>query len=195
MTTDARTRQVMNPAAVRIPPVAIDQLNAEQSDAIGAWTHLIFSRVLVNAPRMYRSFVGHLEELVARSKLPMRGRQIVCLRMLEDCGDVYEQTHHVVISRKCGLKDEEIAAMIAGEGEALTDFDRVVIKAVDELHRDQFISDATWAALAEQYSQEELMELVFLAGCYLTMGMLTKSFGIQLELDLESFNALRAYAD
>jgi 4-carboxymuconolactone decarboxylase len=189
------TRQVMNDAAIRIPAVPVDQLDAAQSDAIGAWTHLIFSRVLVNAPRMYRSFVGHLEELVARSKLPTRDRQIVCLRMLEACGDVYEQTHHAVISRKCGLSEDEIAAMIAGEGEALNDFDRVVIRAVDELHEDQFISDATWAALAERYSQEELMELVFLAGCYLTMGMLTKTFGIQLEPDLESFNALRAYAE
>jgi 4-carboxymuconolactone decarboxylase len=180
-------------AEVRIPPVPIDRLNPEQAEAIGAWTHLIFSRVLVNAPRMYRSFVGHLEELVARSKLPARDRQIVCLRMLELCGDVYEKTHHIVISRQCGIDDAEIAAMVSGEGDALTDFDRVVIKAVEELHRDQFIADATWAALAERYSQEELMELVFLAGCYLTMGMLTKSFGIQLEPDLESFNALRDY--
>ncbi len=38
------------------------------------------------------------------------------------------------------------------------------------------------------------MEIVFLGGCYQTMAMLTKSFGMQLEPDLESFNALRKYA-
>ena len=180
--------------AIRIPPVEIDRMTPEQADAIGDWTHLIFSRVLVNAPRMYRSFVGHLEELVARSALPARDRQSVCLRMLELCGDVYEQTHHKVISRKVGLSDDEIAAMCAGEGDALTPFDRTVLKAVEELYRDQKIADGTWAALAERYSQEELMELVFLSGCYHTMAMLTKSFGIELEPDLEEFNALRAYA-
>ena len=37
------------------------------------------------------------------------------------------------------------------------------------------------------------MEIVFLAGCYQVMAMLTKTFGIQLEPDLESFNALRSY--
>jgi alkylhydroperoxidase family enzyme len=99
-----------------------------------------------------------------------------------------------VISRKCGLGDAEIADFIAGEGPNLTDDDRAVIAACEELHRDQFVSDATWAKLSERYSREQLMELVFLAGCYQTMGMLTKSFEIALEPDLESFNALRSYA-
>jgi alkylhydroperoxidase family enzyme len=179
---------------VRIPPVEIAEFTPEQADAIGNWTHLVFSRVLVNSPRMYRSFVGHLEELIARTELPARDRQIICLRMLELCGDVYEKTHHIVISRRSGLNDEDIEAVIEGEGPSLSTFDRAVVKATDELFRDQKIGDATWAALAERYSTEQLMEVVFLAGCYQTMAMLTKSFGIQLEPDLESFNALRTYA-
>jgi hypothetical protein len=40
------------------------------------------------------------------------------------------------------------------------------------------------------------MEIVFLAGCYLTMAMLTKSFGITLETapgEFENINRLRSY--
>lgn len=178
----------------RIPPVDPADFTEEQKRLVGEWTHLEFSRVLINSPRMYGTFVPWLREVIAETALPARDRQIVCLRVLELCGDVYEKTHHIVISRKCGLSDREIEAFIAGEGDALTGDDRVVLDACRELHEDQRVSDVTWATLARRYSQEQLMELVFLAGCYQTMGMLTKSFEIQLEPDLESFNALRSYA-
>jgi 4-carboxymuconolactone decarboxylase len=179
---------------VRIPAIEPENFTDEQANLVGPWKHLNFSRVLVNSPRMYGTFVPHLEELISRTALPARDRQIVCLRMLELCNDVYEKTHHVIISRKVGLTDAEISAMIKGQGDSLTESDRIVIKATDELFHDQCISDATWNKLAERYSRDQLMEIVFLAGCYITMGMLTKSFSMQLEPDLESFNALRSYA-
>ena len=40
------------------------------------------------------------------------------------------------------------------------------------------------------------MEVVFVGGCYQTMAMLTKTFGMQLEEaggEFEDINALRAY--
>jgi alkylhydroperoxidase/carboxymuconolactone decarboxylase family protein YurZ len=72
---------------------------------------------------MYRTFVTHLAELIARTNLPPRDRQIVCLRMLELCNEVYEKTHHITISRKVGLTDEEIRAILQGQGASLSDFD------------------------------------------------------------------------
>lgn len=183
----------MTTTTVRIPPLAPEDFSDEQARLVGDWKHLIFSQVLVRHPGMYRTFVPYLAELVTKTSLPPRDRQIVCLHMLELCNDVYEKTHHVTISRKAGLSDEEISAFIAGKGTCLTDFDRTVLKATEELYRDQCISDATWSGLAERYSEQQLMEIVFLAGCYQTMAMLTKSFGMQLESDLESFNAVRNY--
>jgi alkylhydroperoxidase family enzyme len=144
---------------------------------------------------MYGTFVPYLARLIAETELPARDRQLVCLRMLELCGDTYEQTHHVVISAKCGLSEAEIAAAISGTGSSLTAWDHTVLQATKELYSDQCISDATWAALGKQYSERQLMEIVFLAGCYQTMAMLTKSFGMQLEDNLENFNALRSYAE
>jgi 4-carboxymuconolactone decarboxylase len=184
----------MSKNTVRVPPLSAEKFSEEQARLVGDWKHLIFSRVLIHSPRMYRTFVTHLGELIARTNLPPRDRQIVCLRMLELCNEVYEKTHHITISRKVGLSDEEISAILKGEGTCLTAFDRTVLKATDELFHDQCIDDATWGNLAERYSREQLMEIVFLAGCYQTMAMLTKSFGMQLEPDLESFNALRKYA-
>jgi alkylhydroperoxidase family enzyme len=191
-----RLEQERKHMGVRIPPLPVEDFTPEQARLVGDWKHLTFSRVLINSPRMYGTFVPHLAELVTKTNLPPRDRQIICLRMLELCGDVYELTHHITISRNAGLREEEIIAFREGTGTCLTEFDRTLLKATEELQRDQFISDATWGPLALRYAPEQLMEVVFLAGCYLTMAMLTKSFGIELEPasgEFERINTLRNY--
>lgn len=181
---------------VRVPPVAPENFTREQAELVGDWTHLAFSRVIVNNPKMYRTFVPHIEAVIAKTSLPPRDRQVIVLRTLATSNDTYELAHHVRISQSAGLNAEEIAAFQSGTGDCLTAFDRVLIAAADELKGDQVISDGTWAALAERYSVEQLMEVVFVAGCYLTMAMLTKTFGMELEQsdsEFEDINKLRAY--
>ena len=181
---------------VRIPPVAPENFTEEQAELIGDWKHLTFSRVIVNNPKMYRTFVPHIEAVIARSSLPPRDRQVIVLRTLACCNDTYELAHHITISRNAGISDAEIAAFQSGEGDCLSDFDRPLIDAADELRHDQFISDATWQLLAKRYSVEQLMEVVFVAGCYQTMAMLTKTFGMQVEAadgEFSEINKLRAY--
>ena len=182
--------------AVRIPPVAPENFTPEQAELVGDWTHLIFSRVIVNNPKMYRTFVPHIEATIAKTSLPPRERQVLVLRTLATSNDTYELAHHIRISKTAQVTDDEIAAFQSGSGDCLTDFDKMLVRAADELKRDQKIADDTWAALAERYSTEQLMEVVFVVGCYLTMAMLTKTFGMQLESadgEFEDLNKLRAY--
>lgn len=181
---------------VRIAPVAPEDFTAEQAELVGDWKHLVFSRVIVNNPKMYRTFLPHIEAAIAKTSLPPRERQILVLRSLASSDDIYELAHHITISRNAGISEEDIAAFQSGEGDSLSDFDRTLIDAADELKRDQFIGDATWAKLAARYSTEQLMEVVFVTGLYLTMAMLTKTFGMQLERQDAEFadvNKLRAY--
>ena len=181
---------------VRVQPLPPEQFTPEQSRLVGDWTYLNFSRVLVRHPGMYGTFVPFLAKVIAETTLPPRDREIVCLHMLRACGDVYEHTHHVTIARREGMTDAEIEAASEGKGAALTDFDRTLVTATRELLHDHCIGDATWAKLAGRYTEQQCMELVFLAGCYETMAMLTRSFGMQLETSDEDharINALRTY--
>ncbi|MBW8754430.1 MAG: carboxymuconolactone decarboxylase family protein [Sphingomonadales bacterium] len=177
----------------RIPPLLPDEFTAEQAELVGPWSNLVFSRVLARRPDMYRIFLPFIEKVIADTRLPPRDRQIIVLRTLAAARDTYELHHHKVISVKTGMSEAEIEAAVSGEG--LTGFDRTLADAAEELLRDQMITDATWAALAARYSEEQLMEVVFLAGCYVTMAMLTKTFGMPLEDDEENarINALREY--
>jgi len=184
----------MPQSSPRIPEVRPEDLTDEQKALVGPWTNMKFSTVVVRSPSLYKAFVPLIEKVVARTCLPARDRQVLCLRTLTLGNDVYEVTHHELISRSAGLSDAEIAAMRAGTGDALTGFDKVLIEAAEQLVREQYIDDETWQALADRYSQEQLMEVVVLVGTYLTMAMVTRNYGIPLEDD-ETFKGFAKVRD
>lgn len=176
--------ETMRQDAVRIAALSKDQFSEEQKALVGDWHHLNFSRVLVQHPEMYRVFLPFLDKLIRGSNLPARDREILCLRTLALGGDVYESHHHVAIGLKAGLTETEIEAAKTG-GAGLSRFDQCLMRAAEELVRHQCVGDATWACLAERYTPVQLMEAVFLVGCYTIMAMVTRSFGIEVEQDPE----------
>ncbi len=176
----------MSSPSPRIPEVAQDERSAEQHALLGPWSTMNFATVLVRSPELYKAFVPLIKKVIADTCLPPRDRQALVLRTLTLGDDVYEVTHHELISSMAGLSDAEIAAMRAGAGDELTAFDKVLVAAAEQLVRRQHIDDATWAALAARYSQEQLMEVVALVGTYLTMAMVTRNYEIPLE-DEETF--------
>lgn len=180
----------MNSESVRITPLLPTEFNDEQKAAVGEWGVLNFSRVLAHHPALYRVFVPFLEKLVRFTELTPWDREVVVLRVLSLCKETYEFGHHMDIARdKVEMNDQQIAS-VAGDGALLSGFDRVLMRAVDELVRQQYLDDATWQALSKQYSNVQLIELVGLVGCYTTMAMITKSFGIQPESKADVEQAL-----
>ncbi len=180
----------------RVPPLAPEDFTQEQAALVGDWSHLVFSRVLVRHPGMYRVFLPYIDQLIRSTSLPPRDREVLVLRTLALCDETYETHHHAMIARNAGMSDAEIEASRNGGGACLSPFDLALCRAADELVRDRNVSDGTWAELAERYTQEQLMEVVFLVGCYTVMAMLTKSFGMELESapdDFDNITALRQY--
>ena len=180
---------------IRIPPLAPEEFTVEQAELVGAWSHLVFSRVIARRPDIYRLFVPFIEKVIADSKLPPRERQVLVLRTLALADETYEMHHHTMISKAAGMSDADIVAARTGSDD-LAPFERLLARAAEQLVRDQCIADEAWAALGERYAEEQLMEVVFLVGCYNTMAMLTKSFGMPLEGGSEDFakiESLRQY--
>ena len=69
--------------------------------------------------------------------------QSAVLRTLAFCKDVYELAHHESIARNAGMSEAEIDAAKsggAGAGSEMSDFDRVLMKAAEELLVDRTIS-------------------------------------------------------
>jgi alkylhydroperoxidase family enzyme len=170
----------MNSTSSRVPPLEQDQFTEEQAAIAKGWEHLNFTRTMVQHPALYRAFMPFAEQLMRGTSLAPRERQILILRTLTLCGEVYEASHHTGISHSVGLTDAEIEAVKAG-GARLVPFEQALVRAADELVGGYNVSDATWRTLAERYSTSQLMEVVILVGNYTLLSMATKSFGMQPE--------------
>ena len=94
----------------------------------------------------------------------------------------YEFGQHAMIGKKIGLNDEEILRIMEGPEAAGWDpFEVNSIRAVDELHKDAFLTDVTWNVLAKRYNEQQLIDVIFTVGEYSLVCMFLKSLGVQLD--------------
>jgi alkylhydroperoxidase family enzyme len=169
----------------RVPPVDLDQLDEDQREALKVFSGrpLNIFRTLAHAPKALSRFLDWGNYVLSRrNSLPAREREIVILRVGWLCRSGYEFTQHRAIGLREGLSEPEIEAIKQGAGAPnWGDAERALIRATDELHADQFISDDTWAALSRQFDQKQCMDVVFTVGQYTQVSMMLNTFGVQLD--------------
>ena len=116
------------------------------------------------------------------SSLPPRDKEILILRVAWLTKAKYEWDHHLVVGRQVGLTEKEINMIMEGlDAEGWDNNDATLIRGVDELFTNTFISNSTWKLLSEQYTTFQLMDLVFTVGGYNMLAMFLNSFGAQTE--------------
>jgi AhpD family alkylhydroperoxidase len=117
--------------------------------------------------RLFLAWAHFGGRLMPGGRLPRRDTELVILRVahLRDCA--YELEHHVHLAKRAGIGPDDVTRVLAGpEADGWTPRERALLAAVDQLHRDQDLDDAAWAALAAHLDERERLELVFLVGHY-----------------------------
>ncbi len=145
-------------------------------------------KTLAHHPRLLKRWMVFGNHVLFRSTLPPRERELVILRIGWLCEAEYEWGQHVLIGKQAGLTDEEIARIKPGaDAEGWSKFDATLLRAVDELHHDACISDATWQALSARYNTQQLIDLVFAIGQYNLVSMVLNTLGVQLDEGIPGF--------
>ena len=122
------------------------------------------------------------------STLDGRHREMLILRVGWLCDSEYEWGQHKIFARNEGLSEEEIEKIkIGSRAEGWSAIERALIDAADELHENSFISSITWEALAKEYSDQQMMDVVFTVGQYHMVSMALNSFGVQLDEGVAGF--------
>jgi 4-carboxymuconolactone decarboxylase len=175
---------------MRLPKPRIEPLpEAEWSDEVrellpkspdGKVRPLNIFTTLARYPKLLKRWQVFGNHVLAKSTLPARERELVILRTGFLCKSGYEFHQHTRIGLAAGLTSDEIAKLQRAATE-WTGKDAVLIRATDELHADQFISEATWKELTQSWNQQQLMDLVFAIGQYTLVSMALNSFGVQIE--------------
>jgi len=171
----------------RIKPLADSDLSAEQKEILAPIAAngrvLNIFRTLLHTPKALTGFLSWGNYVLSRrNDLPAREREIVILRIGYLCKAGYEWTQHYAIGLRAKLTEDEISRIKKGaDAPGWSAADKALLKASDELHKDQFVTDATWKALGEHFTQKQCMDVVYTAGQYTQVSMMLNTFGVQLD--------------
>lgn len=152
-------------------------------------------RMLAHHPKLFKRFNLFGGFLLNKGTVPEREREIVILRVGWNARSVYEFGQHTVIGKRCGLTEQEIAALASDTtdltggdgGHEWSDADRDLIALADELCADDCVSDETFARLADRWNEAQVIELVVCAGFYRLVSGFLNTFGIPLDDEVPSW--------
>ncbi|MFB8006297.1 nitroreductase family deazaflavin-dependent oxidoreductase [Nocardia sp. NPDC056000] len=134
--------------------------------------------------------------LVPGSKLTRVDCELATLRTAWLVGARYEWHHHVYAARFSGLSLETVERVAAGpEDPGWTEQQRLLLRAVDELHSGRMILDDTWTGLSTHLTPAQRVDLCMLVGHYDMLAMLLKTHGIEPEPDMWRRGPLRWVRD
>jgi 4-carboxymuconolactone decarboxylase len=174
----------------RVVPLDKSEWTNEQTEVMVAITarkpmyeRLNIFRVLVRHPVALRAFQEWLWHIHGSSNtLGLRERELAVLRTGYLCQSGYEWAQHVRIAREMGFSNAEIDAVkIGATADNWSSEDAAILRACDELHSDQFVSDDTWRLLCGFLGEQQRMDLVFTVGQYTLVSMFLNSFGVPLD--------------
>jgi alkylhydroperoxidase family enzyme len=138
-------------------------------------------RTLARNKALEKGFLALGGHLLMGGAIPEREREIVILRVGWRSGSEYEFGQHTTIGLRAGLGAEEIDRLAdAGSGEWSPD-DAALVALVDELCDDNVVGQPTWDVLATRWNEEQLLELLVLAGYYRLVSGMLNSVGVALE--------------
>jgi len=120
--------------------------------------------------------------------LPPRQRELLLMRIGVLCRSEYEWAAHMRAGKGTGMTDADVERIARGPDEPGGDpLETALLRATDELYRDDRISDATWAELAAQLDTKQLMDVVVAITGYRTASMAINSAGVQLDANMADF--------
>ncbi len=177
----------------RIPALEAQDWNADAKEMMAPFedSGRVFNifKTLANYPALGRRWMVFANHILGKSSLAIRERELVILRIGYLCQAGYEWGQHVVIARNAGMTDDEIRSAKTGpETAGISELDRLLLKATDELHADAHVSDDTWNGLCAHLNQQQMMDLVFTVGQYNLVSMALNSFGVQLDEGLPGWD-------
>ena len=178
----------LRPSSPRIAPLV--DLTPELQEILGgginspAGTPLNIFGTIAHHPRLLKRFMNFAGLFLNKGLLPAREREIVILRVGWNCQSVYEFGQHTVIGQRVGLSLIEIEALTKTSNEyQWSDRDKTLIAMSDDLCNDNCVSESTWKKLAADWKEDQLIELVMVAGTYRLVSGFLNTMGVELDQD------------
>lgn len=136
--------------------------------------------VLGRHRRLFAGWLHFAGRLMPGGLLPRRETELVILRVAHLCGSAYEVAHHTRLGRAAGLGEADLRRVSEGPAaDGWTARERALLRAVDALHAERDLDDATWEELGRHLDDRERIELCLLAGHYEMLATVIRTLRIE----------------
>lgn len=148
-------------------------------------------KTVAHHPDLMDPFLDFSAVIAQKGALTRRDSELLAMRAAWNCQSEFEWGHHLEYALEAGFSREEIARIPVGpSAEGWSASERALLEAADELHERQHVSDEVWAKLAADYSDKQLVEILFVVGQYTMLSMFVNSSGVELEPGYEPLPTL-----
>jgi len=187
---------VMAAAEPRLRPVAAtaftDEQRALSATHAGAFGTGADFRTLLVHPELVKGVLPFANYILSESTLTPRHRGLLILRTAWNTRSDYLWAKHQgqiftapvttpIAGPPIDPFEREGLAAITRRGTGLSDLERTLLRAADELHLYSFIRDDTWAAMAQQFNVHQLMDAAFTVAEMTMIAGLVNSVRVDLE--------------
>ena len=162
----------------RLSPLPRDAWDDEIKAIFAEPTLNIFG-TLARHPKLLKRWIVFGNHVLAKSTLSPRDRELLILRTGWNCKAPYEWGQHVAIGRAAGITDDEIERIARGDETGWPANEAALLRAADELHATQTLSDEAYANLGTHYDEQQLLDIVFCVGQYHLVSMALNTFRVE----------------
>jgi len=161
-----------------MPPIAATQLTEAQKKAIEEFRAARSAEIsgpfvpLLRSPEVLTRARAMGDYLRFRSSLPPRLSELVILLTSRHWTQNYEWYAHEPLARRAGVKPDTIAAIAEGRRpQGMADDEETLYTFVDELQRNQSVSDATYARALATFGEAGVIDAIGISGYYSMLAM------------------------
>ena len=200
----------MSEPTPRISPVLPSHWNTAEYDALSAFPSgrdFVLARwqtggaqgmhglgTMLRHPALAKAFLTFNNHIATASSVSKRIRELLILRIGWLRRSEYEFVQHLLLGHRAGLSAAELERVQSGpDAPGWDPADADLIRAVDELHANACIQDATWKRLGERFDTAQLLDIIFAVGCYDLLAMVFNTARVSLEAGVDPLEpAVRA---
>lgn len=175
----------MNQLPPRVPPLEPADWADDARQALERWMPpMNFHKTMAHNPRTLKEWIGFGNHILFDNLIEARQREIVILRVAANLDCAYEWGAHrrwtIAEGWMTPVEADRLAfPLVAADW---SPHEAALIAATDDLQKNGGIGDDAWSALAATgFTPAHFIDLIYLAGEFMMVGMFMKSFRIALE--------------
>jgi AhpD family alkylhydroperoxidase len=144
-------------------------------------------KALANHPALIAAWTEFSKMLRYDTRTPRALRELVILRGAQLMQSEYEWAQHVVMARKAGVREEQIADLANWKNSREFDAKEKAAIALSEDVTKGKVTDAVYQEAMRHFDHHDYVELACVAAFYAMVGRMLDAMGVQLEDDMRDY--------